>query len=88
MQQTLWGDEIPQPEKKSGTSHTTLPTVIHTAQDCPIFGHDWQTIAKSSEKKCLACGDNRLLSSLRHLTHRNTRNLFTVHNIRHCQKAR
>jgi len=58
MQQTLWGDEesISQPIKKSRTSHTTLTTVKHTAQDCPIYGHNWQTIGMSGEKKCHACG--------------------------------
>ncbi len=56
MQQTLWGDERPQPIKKSRTSRATLTTVIHTAQDCPIYGHNWQTIGMSGEKKCSACG--------------------------------
>jgi len=56
MQQTLWGDELPQPEKKTRASHATSTTVIHTAQDCLIYGHNWQTIGMSGEKKCRACG--------------------------------
>lgn len=54
--QTLWGDETPRPEKKVRTTHTTYTTVVHTASDCPIFGHDWQTIGMQGEKKCKACG--------------------------------
>jgi hypothetical protein len=55
---TLWGDEIPQPTTtpKHTQVRTTSSTIIHTAADCMIFGHDWQTIGLSGEKKCRACG--------------------------------
>jgi hypothetical protein len=56
MQQTLWGDERPQPAKKSTTSGGIASSVILTAQDCLIYGHSWQPIGMSGEKKCLACG--------------------------------
>jgi hypothetical protein len=56
MQETLWGDEkTPQPAKKQSHLRTTT-TVIHTASDCPVFGHNWQTIGLSGEKRCTACG--------------------------------
>jgi hypothetical protein len=55
MQQDLWGDEVPQTTKKSRTRNETT-TIIHTAQDCPIYGHDWQTIGMQGEKQCRACG--------------------------------
>jgi hypothetical protein len=56
MQQTLWGDELPQHTRKPASLRTTTTTVFHTASDCPIYGHNWQTIGMSGEKKCLACG--------------------------------
>ncbi len=56
MQQSLWGDELPQPIKKSRTTQTIVTTVIHTAQDCLIYGHDWLAIGMQGEKKCKACG--------------------------------
>lgn len=55
MQQTLWGDEVPQPVKKPRTPRTTLTTVIHTAADCAIFGHDWQLFGFNGVKRCKAC---------------------------------
>jgi hypothetical protein len=54
MQQTLWGDERPQPIKKSRTQLETT-TVIHTAQDCPIYGHDWKPFGFNGVKRCQAC---------------------------------
>ncbi len=54
---TLWGDEETPPHPRTSTSpHTTSPTVIHTASECPIYGHNWQTIGMSGEKRCTACG--------------------------------
>lgn len=56
MQQSLWGDEVPQPKRKITSSRTTIITIVHTAQDCPIYGHNWQTIGMSGEKQCTGCG--------------------------------
>jgi hypothetical protein len=56
--QTLWGDEVPQPTTttKHTQVRTTSTSVLHTAADCPIYGHTWQTIGMSGEKRCTACG--------------------------------
>ena len=56
MQQNLWGDAVPQPTTKQTSSRSASQVVIHTAADCPIYGHDWQTIGMLGEKKCKACG--------------------------------
>jgi hypothetical protein len=54
---TLWGDERPQPTTTPTYTQvrTTSSTIIHTAVDCPVYGHDWQTIGMSGEKRCTAC---------------------------------
>ncbi len=54
MQTTLWGDEEPQPAKKR-TPTSITSTVIHTAQDCLIYGHDWQQFGFNGVKRCKAC---------------------------------
>ena len=51
---TLWGDEEnPQPTKKS---KPRTPSVVHSAADCLIYGHNWRTIGMSGEKECTGCG--------------------------------
>jgi hypothetical protein len=56
MQQNLWGDEIPKSTTKHTHAHTRSTTVVHTASDCPIYGHNWQRIGLLGEKRCTACG--------------------------------
>jgi hypothetical protein len=58
MQQSLWGDEVPPRTNttKNSHEHTVSTTIIQTAQDCPVYGHNWQTIGLSGEKRCTACG--------------------------------
>jgi len=56
MQENTWKElETPQPTGKQST-HTSTTTINHTAQDCLVYGHDWQTTGKANEKTCLACG--------------------------------
>ncbi len=56
MQETIWNDkESPQPTNKQSL-HTSETSVIHTAQDCLTYGHDWQTTETQGMKQCNACG--------------------------------
>jgi hypothetical protein len=55
MQPTLWGDEEPTPTEKKQTTTSTTSTVMHTAQDCAIYGHDWQQFGFQGVKRCQAC---------------------------------
>jgi hypothetical protein len=52
---TLWGDEKPQPITTTTPAPITSSPIIHTAQDCSIYGHNWQTTGLSAEKRCTAC---------------------------------
>ncbi|SRR6266571_7819978 len=54
--QTLWGDEEPQPRRKQTNAKTALTSTVHTLNDCPVFGHNWQTIGMNGEKQCIRCG--------------------------------
>lgn len=57
--QTLWREEVPpQPTTSTNVTHvrTITDKIVHKASDCPIFGHDWQTIGMSGEKQCRTCG--------------------------------
>jgi len=55
MQPTLWGDEAPTPTAKKQSKTSTASTIIHTAQDCAIYGHDWQQFGFQGVKRCKAC---------------------------------
>jgi hypothetical protein len=55
MQQTLWGDKERPQFTRRHTSRTTLPTVVHTTSDGPIYGHNLQTVGMLGEKRCTAC---------------------------------
>jgi hypothetical protein len=56
MQETIWNDkESPQPTNKQ-SPHTSESSVMHTAQDCLTYGHDWQTTEIQGAKQCKACG--------------------------------
>jgi hypothetical protein len=52
------GGERPHPPTTTKRAHerTTPSPIMHTAADCPIYGHNWQTSGMSGEKRCTACG--------------------------------
>ena len=55
MQFTLWGEPEPTPTAREKTSTSLSITVTHTAQDCLIYGHDWQLFGFYGVKRCEAC---------------------------------
>jgi hypothetical protein len=55
--------EVQETQRDTKTSHSTdnettytRTPVMHTAQDCLIYGHDWQTTGINGQKQCGACG--------------------------------
>lgn len=55
--QNLWGDEErSQPTITRTPVDTMSTTIIHTAQDCLIYGHEWEQSELPGAKQCRVCG--------------------------------
>jgi len=55
----LWGDleETPLPQRTTRPiPHRTQTSIVSTLQDCLFYGHTWQRIGLSGEKRCTICG--------------------------------
>jgi hypothetical protein len=55
MQETIWNDKE-SPQSTSKQTPKTSSSIIHTAQDCLTYGHDWQTTEIHGTKQCNTCG--------------------------------